>query len=768
MLRVLVNARAARVAGGRTFLVQQLGALAALPDLAITVIAGPAVADDLRMAHDRLRVVECRELPLPFRMAWEQLVLPVIARQFDVVYMTGNFGAILLRPKAQVVALQNALHFGETARQEAKRLSWPTRGRLVAERWLARRSVSSAQAAVAVSETLANEVRSELGEVNVVALPHAAPTRPSVARAIEMDLPERFVLCVAHDYEHKDWDGLIDTFSAELGLPPLVLVGRSRSEARAAQLTERAKVDGEQRAFLLGEIRSRSELAFLYRAASCCIAHSRLESFGFTPHEALANGTAVALSDIDAHREAYQDRSGVFFYAVDADSDRVAAIQAALGAQSPAMVPSSRLAWTWERNAERLRGLLRRAHGAAASGRPRLLVVNQYYDSAEATGQVLLQICQDVADEFAIDVIAAGENKSRASDSGGRVRVRRVGGPGSTRRGTISRAWSYSRFLVGAMLALTRARKPDVVLSFTDPPMLAALVGPWARLRRVPFVFVIQDMHPEVGLVSGRMTSPAMAWALRSSRWVGLRSATAVVAIGEPMAARLRTLGVPSERIYVIPNWTDVNLITPAPRDNAWASAHGTTGRFTFMYSGNVGQVQGLDWLVNALAEIRGTDLLIVGEGSGKAQLEQSVTERGLDSVRFEPFQPVNLLRLALASADVQVVSLVGGLGGFLEPSKVYGALASGRPILGILDRASEAARVILEAGAGEVVAPGDFEALRAAIERFRNSPSEQLQVLGAAGRDYAVSRCSRDQGTKAYAKLLRSLTYPGQGSRWL
>ena len=138
----------------------------------------------------------------------------------------------------------------------------------------------------------------------------------------------------------------------------------------------------------------------------------------------------------------------------------------------------------------------------------------------------------------------------------------------------------------------------------------------------------------------------------------------------------------------------------PQPRDNAWAREHGLVDRFVVMHSGNVGHAQNLDALVRAATFLRDLDdltIAIVGDGARHADLVElaELLEVGSTSSVSRPYQPRELLPQSLSSADVHVVGLARGLSGYVVPSRLYGILAAGRPVIVAADPESETAQLV-------------------------------------------------------------------------
>ena len=238
-----------------------------------------------------------------------------------------------------------------------------------------------------------------------------------------------------------------------------------------------------------------------------------------------------------------------------------------------------------------------------------------------------------------------------------------------------------------------------------------------------------EDIFPEVAALIEDFQNAAVNASLdRVNRYL-LRHADAIVALGDRMRRRLvEEKGADPARVHVIHNWADCDAILPGPKDNAFARAHGLVDRFVVMHSGNVGLSQNLEVLIEAADRLRSKARLtiaIVGDGSKRRALEAMAAARGLDNVRFFPYQPKALLHDSFAAADVFVVSLKSGLEGFIVPSKVYGILAAGRPYIAATDPSAEAAAIARDGGCGLVAAPGDPAALADAIVTLHDDPAD-------------------------------------------
>lgn len=401
----------------------------------------------------------------------------------------------------------------------------------------------------------------------------------------------------------------------------------------------------------------------------------------------------------------------------------------------------------------------RRRSGA----RPHILVMNQYYwPGVEATGQLLADLCKELAREFDVTVVTGklrdSPNEPRRTRHEG-VDIVRVSSTTYDRRRLAARAVNYLSYLVQSFRAGAVLRPvPDVVLCMTDPPVIANVALAVARRARAPLVVVSQDVFPEIAVELKRLESPLVIAVLRRAIGYYLRRADYLVAIGETMRERLIAKGASPERVRVIPNWVDTSSITPQPRDNRWSRDLGLTGRFVVMHSGNVGHAQNLDALIRATTFMRDLDdllVLIIGSGARHVELLGLADVLETDHVRFLGYQPRELLSESLSSANVHVVGLARGLAGYVVPSRLYGILAAGRPVVVAADAESETARVVERVGCGVVVPPGRPELL-AEVLRGAHDGELDLEGMGARGREFVLGEADRTIALSRYLELLR------------
>lgn len=400
----------------------------------------------------------------------------------------------------------------------------------------------------------------------------------------------------------------------------------------------------------------------------------------------------------------------------------------------------------------------------------KVLVLHQHYwPEIAPTGQLLQDICEDLVTKGHEVSVVCGQpsyriidgipKRAAASEVLGGVRVRRVYSYVPEKRSVARRLVHYGSYFVSSLSAALATERPDVVMVMSTPPLLLGISGVVLDLlRRVPFVYSVQDLYPDVAIDLGVLREGPLFSAIDQVSAFLYRRASRVVTLSDAMAAKLRAKGVASERLVVIPNWSDTDSVRPLPRDNEFARAHGLAGKFVVQYSGNVGLSQGLECLIEAAALLRGEPAIfaIVGDGNARASLEVQAKQLGLTSIVFLPPQTRAVLPKVLASCDVGLVSMRRGVSTSLVPSKLYGILAAGRPVLAAVEPHSEVADVVSKHGCGLVVAPENADSLAQGIRDLMSRRSE-LPVFGQRGRLVSESLFSRRVCTGNYADVLES-----------
>jgi glycosyltransferase involved in cell wall biosynthesis len=325
-------------------------------------------------------------------------------------------------------------------------------------------------------------------------------------------------------------------------------------------------------------------------------------------------------------------------------------------------------------------------------------------------------------------------------------------------RSGLRRILNYLSFALSASSIGAALCGPADVMWVYHPPLTVGIPAWWIGwLRRIPFIYEVQDMWPETLAATGMLPSSTVA------KWLGVlarfvyRRAAAITVISPGFKRNLIEKGVPADKIHVIPNWADEDVYRPVRRDEALAAEYGLSEHFNVMFGGYIGAAQTLENVLHAaerLRDILAVQFVLIGGGIDVDGLRQMAHERRLPNVRFIGRQPAERMPYFFAWADALLVHLKRDpLFEITIPSKTIAYLACGRPI--ITCTTGDAADVVRDAGAGLVCAPEDPAALAQAVRELMAMPVEQRDTLGQAGRQAYLQKYTRAVLVEKYVKLL-------------
>lgn len=341
------------------------------------------------------------------------------------------------------------------------------------------------------------------------------------------------------------------------------------------------------------------------------------------------------------------------------------------------------------------------------------------------------------------------------------VRVLRLPLYPSHDRAAPRRALNYLSFAASAAcLAPFLSEGADIMWVYHPPLTVGLPALSLSLVKRIPFVYEIQDMWPETIASTGMVSNGLATRALGALAKRIYQRASALIVVSPGFKRNLINKGVPADKIHVIPNWADEDIYRPVPYDRALAAEHGLLDRFNVIFAGNLGAAQALRTVLDAAAQLRDladVQFVLIGDGLDQAALRQRAAEQGLANVRFIGRQPERQIPSFLAIADVLLIHLKRDpLFEITIPSKTTAYLACGRPILAAV--AGDAAEVVREANAGVVCPPQDPEALAASVRVLHKMSRAEREAFGQAGRAAFLQNFTRSRLLERYQELFHQV----------
>lgn len=325
-----------------------------------------------------------------------------------------------------------------------------------------------------------------------------------------------------------------------------------------------------------------------------------------------------------------------------------------------------------------------------------------------------------------------------------------------------ARLLDYARFhAISTLAGLGTVEAYDVILAPSPPLTIGLSAWLLGMARRVPFIYNVQEIYPDVVVSLGLLRNRRAIRILEALERFVYARARVVTVISEWFRRRLREKGVPAAKLHLIPNFVDTDFMQPGPRHNPFSAAQGLDDTFVVLYAGNIGLTQGFETILDAarrLTHLRDLRFVLVGDGTRRAWLEEQLATHPLPNVQVLPYQPRSTVPHLYATSDLCLVPLKRGTAQDTFPSKIYTIMAAGRPVVASADGDSELAWVVQEARCGWHVPPDDSHALAAAIEQAYQQ-RDTLPQMGAQGRAYVAAHHSRQAIARQYDTLIRTLT---------
>ncbi len=335
-----------------------------------------------------------------------------------------------------------------------------------------------------------------------------------------------------------------------------------------------------------------------------------------------------------------------------------------------------------------------------------------------------------------------------------------IAAPAYNRRSRFHRVFSWICYMRSATRYILCARKGDVVLLVSNPPLLGFWVCLLSLFRSVPYGVLVYDIYPDVfeqmGLIrTGSLSS--RVW--RTMNRQVYRRAKTVITIGNRMASRLQLqLGLNETRVAVVPPWADVDVLRPLNRmANPYVDRFIEPSDIVVLYSGNMGASHDIDSMLMAaqlLCDEKRIRFLFIGDGEKRGAVEAHIHRYPDSNVRYYPFQPEAMLPYTLSMADISLVSLDEGMEDLMVPSKVFSYMAAGSAILAISNDDSELADVVDGSGCGLRVAPRKPDRLAETLRIMIGDP-EKLAAYKRMSRVLAENRYSQQAGVRSFGACL-------------
>jgi colanic acid biosynthesis glycosyl transferase WcaI len=381
-----------------------------------------------------------------------------------------------------------------------------------------------------------------------------------------------------------------------------------------------------------------------------------------------------------------------------------------------------------------------------------VLFINQFFwpDTA-ATGQLLTDLTRAIDSNIhAVTVLCSTSDYGVVDNSSSPPAVGIVRTNGlSFSRGRVGRVISYASFFACAAIFGIRGPKPALVLTLTTPPLVSLLGTLLKKLRGSRHFIWEMDVYPDIAvaldvLKPGSVITRLIAAAADFSR----KRADGIIALGDDMKARLINRGIPEHKIVVAENWAEGCEIVPVPFQDGPLVVH---------YSGTFGLAHEEQTIRETMRQLRDDHrfrFVFAGGGARRKCLEEFCRNERIFTAEFRPYVNRSDLGGSLAEGHVGLVTQVPQTLGAVVPSKIYGIMAAGRPVLYIGPEGSTPARALERYACGWRIEPGDTSGMIRMLDRLEKNRN-LLREAGARARVAFEKYYDRSIGVERILSIL-------------
>jgi glycosyltransferase involved in cell wall biosynthesis len=402
-----------------------------------------------------------------------------------------------------------------------------------------------------------------------------------------------------------------------------------------------------------------------------------------------------------------------------------------------------------------------------------LVYAHYFYPDVASTGQILTELCEGLQQDFDITVICVVpsydgkvdpkyQTKRIYMEKYQGINVVRVRVPEFDKKNKISRVKNILAYFFNAIYATFKVGKQDFVFSISQPPILGGVLGVIGKIiKRAKFIYNIQDFNPEQTIAVAYSKNEVLLKLAALLDKLSCKGADKVIVVGRDMQETLRNRfnnkNVPSN--VFINNWVNEKEIYPLPDNNekvmAFKKKYGLEDKMVIMYSGNMGLYYDLENLIRVIGRFKDrADVFFafVGDGAKKKDIESYVNTHNLGNVKFIPYQDKADLIYSLNAGDIHWVVNAKGIKGISVPSKLYGVMAAGKTVLGVLEEGSEGRLIIEDCNCGVCIEPGKYDLIYEKLNKIINN-IDGYKRLGIQGKEYIDKYINKDVAIEKYSK---------------
>ena len=348
----------------------------------------------------------------------------------------------------------------------------------------------------------------------------------------------------------------------------------------------------------------------------------------------------------------------------------------------------------------------------------KILVVCQFFYPEKISSGILPyeMACELVKNDYEVTALVgypkeySDQNEILRKEVINGVNVKRVRYLTSSRDNFFGRIINYLSFCVSIILNFHSFFNIDYCISYTNPPLLPPIIALFSKLFKFKYIFEIYDLYPDAAIKSGSISGDGIIAKIfdKTTRYSLEQCWKIVVLSNECKNYLIKNKSVKECKVVMIPNWYSPQSVV--------RNSIIDTGELKILYGGNMGVMQDMDTIFSLVKELKNEEnikFIFAGHGVKKQKLKESVKKYNLTNCAIYDFLPKDEYDHLMNTVDLAIVSLEKFSLGLGSPSKVYGYLSKGIPLLAIMDENTDIVKDIKKYNCGIYVNNGQINILK-------------------------------------------------------
>jgi glycosyltransferase involved in cell wall biosynthesis len=327
-------------------------------------------------------------------------------------------------------------------------------------------------------------------------------------------------------------------------------------------------------------------------------------------------------------------------------------------------------------------------------------------------------------------------------------------------KNSIMRTMRYTFCCIFQFLKGYFAKNIDLIFVTSTPPIQGAMAALLKKVKKVPFVYNLQDIFPDSLVATGLASQNSILWKIgRKIEDFTYRNADKIIVISEDFKQNIISKGVPEEKIVVIYNWVNENEVIHIDRkDNKLFDKYSLDrSKFYVTYCGNIGLTQNMDMLLEVAKELEflpDIQFILIGEGIYQNKVMDLMRKNHIQNITLLPFQPYEDISYVFSLGNVGLVISKPDTGKNSLPSKTWSILSAERPVIANFDE-NELKGIIENNNLGIFTKAGDKETFKNAILTLYKDPVK-CKEMGRNGRNFILKNLTCSIGTNKYVEIIK------------